>query len=65
MIGCAAISAMTVDNLPRREVGKGKFGAMEVTDWHDTGMQKTVYVPQKTILQDYERQALNLEQAIV
>lgn len=45
MIGIAAISAMATDGLPRREVQKGKFGSMEVVDWHDTGMQKTVYLP--------------------
>jgi hypothetical protein len=54
MIGIAAISAMTADNLPRREVQKSKFGAMEVVDWFEHGMQKTVYVPQKQFLQDYE-----------
>lgn len=55
MIGIAAISALSVDNLPRREVQKGKFGAMEVVDWFDHGMHKAVYLPQKDILQDYER----------
>ena len=58
-----AVSAMQVDatNLPRKEVTKGKFGAMEVTDWFEHGMHKTVYLPQKHILQDYERQAQHLE----
>jgi len=45
MIGIAAISAMATDGLPRREVQKNKFGAMEVVDWHESGMQKTVFLP--------------------
>jgi len=34
-----------MDGLPRREVQKGKFGAMEVVDWAVHGMSKTVYLP--------------------
>ncbi len=34
---------------------------MEVTDWYRSGMDKTVYVPQKDFVKDYERQAAALE----
>ena len=40
LIGIATVSAGT---MPRREVLKGKFGNMEIVDWHDHGMVKTVY----------------------
>ncbi|CDW81161.1 UNKNOWN [Stylonychia lemnae] len=65
LIGLAAISAFSMDGLPRREVQKGKFGAMEVVDWFVHGMTKTVYLPQKDLLQDYERQTMNLQQALI
>jgi hypothetical protein len=50
-------------SLPRREVTKSAFGAMEITDWHDHGMVKTVYHPQKEFKRDYERQATGLKRA--
>jgi hypothetical protein len=28
---------------PQNDVKKGKFGAMEATEWLDDGMRKTVY----------------------
>lgn len=55
---------MISEQMPRREVTKSHFGAMEVTDWYKSGMDKTVYVPQKDYAQDYERQAATLEKHI-
>jgi hypothetical protein len=47
--------------MPRREVTKSHFGAMEVVDFYGHGMDKTVYLPQKEFVKDYERQAAALE----
>ena len=49
---------------PRREVKKNKFGAMEVIDWFPSGMSKTVFMTNKELLRDYERQASNMEQSL-
>jgi len=56
-LGVAAVaSAITTSaEIPRREVSKNKFGAMEVTEYYSSGMDKTVFYPQKKLLMDYER----------
>jgi len=45
LLGFAAVQSFTVENAPKREVKKNKFGAMEVIDWAVHGMSKTVYLP--------------------
>ncbi|CDW80089.1 UNKNOWN [Stylonychia lemnae] len=65
LLGFASVNSFTMEGLPKREVKKNKLGAMEVIDWAVHGMTKTVYLPQKSILQDYERQTQNLEQALI
>lgn len=62
LVGLAAIaSAISVDGeIPRREVQKNRFGAMEVSEIYSSGMAKTVFYPQKKFLHDYERQAMYL-----
>jgi hypothetical protein len=36
---------------------------MEVVDWYPNGMDKTVYLTNKELLRDYERQTHTMEQA--
>lgn len=47
LVGLAAVaSAISVDGeLPRREVQKNRFGAMEVSEIYSSGMAKTVFYP--------------------
>ena len=42
----------TVESQPK-EVKKNRFGAMEVTDWVEEGMKKTVLWPLKAFHKDY------------
>ena len=53
LLGLVATKASLLDPTPKRDVTKGKFGAMEVIDWHETGMEKTVHLPSKTYYRDY------------
>lgn len=53
LLGIVSTSALVMDNLPKGEVVKGKFGAMEAVEWLDEGMQKTVYCPDKSYRHDY------------
>lgn len=46
-----------------REVTKNEFGAVEMTDWHANGMDKTVYLPSKAFQKDYERKTLAIQHA--
>lgn len=39
----------------RREVLKNSFGGMETVEYHEEGSAKTVYLPQKDFVRDYER----------
>ena len=52
LLGVSSVSAMSVQSTPR-EVKKNRFGAMEVTDWVEEGMKKTVLWPLKSFTQDY------------
>lgn len=69
VLGFAALSAASASittgaKVPERTVQKNAFGAMEVTDFHEHGSSKTVYLPfQKNLAQDYERMAHHLGNA--
>ena len=69
VLGFAALSAVSASivgggKVPERIVQKNAFGAMEVTDFHENGSSKTVYLPfQKNLAQDYERMAHHLSTA--
>ena len=39
---------------PKREVKKGTFDSMEIIDWQESGMVKTVYLKDKEFFRDYE-----------
>lgn len=52
----AAVQAILADSPIKREVKKNSFGAMEIAEYTDSGMVKTVYMPQKELVKDYERQ---------
>lgn len=52
LLGISAVSALSVQSAPK-EVKKNRFGAMEVTDWSEEGMKKTVLWPLKSFSQDY------------
>jgi hypothetical protein len=66
IVGLVAVaSSMIAESaLPRREVQKNKFGGIEIVDYYPTGLDKTVFMPQKKFLQDYERQTQYLEDAL-
>lgn len=49
----AVANANLLDPTPKRDVKKNRFGAMEVIDWHEGGMQKSVHWPSKTFYRDY------------
>jgi hypothetical protein len=53
VLGIVTTSALVMDNVPKTEVTKGKFGAMEAVEWLDEGMSKTVYCPDKAYRHDY------------
>ena len=45
-----------------KEVRKNRFGHMETVEYHDHGMQKTIYTNQKHFSMDYERQTRVLQE---
>ena len=56
MIGLAStISAVSLFGTQTTEVRRGRFGAMEVIDWTETGMNKEVHLPTKKFIMDYIR----------
>jgi hypothetical protein len=50
-----AASALTTENILKKEVKKNQFGSVEITESTNEGIAKTVYVPSKNFNQDYER----------
>ena len=49
--------------LQKKTLSKGHFGAMELTEYEDTGIIKTVYPPTKEFIRDYEWQTQAIQQA--
>ncbi len=58
-----AQSYQTLGGSSAQEIRRNKFGAMEVIDWTETGMKKTVMKPFKSYQKDYIRQAEFLQEA--
>ena len=48
-----AQSYQTMAGSSAQEIKRNKFGAMEVIDWTETGMKKTVMKPFKSFQKDY------------
>ena len=63
MLGIAATTALIMDGPSKREIKKGRFGALEIIEWLDTGMQKEITLPHLDYLRDYVQQADFLKEA--
>lgn len=62
LIGMAVVNAHKM-SAPQRSIDSNAFGAMEMTNWQENGMEKTVYLSNKPIKYDFERQTRILNQA--
>jgi hypothetical protein len=60
LLGVAASHSMVGSS---RDVRRNRFGAMEIVEWAEEGMQKQVMWPLKSFAQDYVQQAEFLKEA--
>lgn len=64
LLGVAATSAYDFENAPTKDVHRGKFGALEITDYKEAGMSKTVHMPDNAYHLDYNQQSTHLKEAV-
>jgi hypothetical protein len=57
-------SAYEFESAPTRDVQRGKFGHLEITDFKEGGMQKTVHMAEKAYHHDYMQQTTHLQEAV-
>jgi hypothetical protein len=62
LFGLATSNAFSIQGTSQ-EVRRNRFGAMEVIEWGETGMKKTVMKPLKPFYRDYMQQAEFLQEA--
>lgn len=65
LLGIVSTSALNFEDAQKTDIARGKFGALEITDYLEEGMKKTVHWPSKPYHRDYVQQTAHLQEAIV
>lgn len=53
LLSVTSTAASILEGTPKTDVKRGKFGALEITEYNEEGMTKTVHMPTKNYHRDY------------